>query len=102
MRYRLRCYAYADDGNWQAYCTDFDIAVEADSFQEAKESLEICIQMYLEEIAELPEAERRQFLGRKSPWRLRAKLAWKAWLYNIRSTPVCQQFILSHHLPSLS
>ena len=102
MRHKLRCYAYADDGSWQALCTDFDIAVEADSFQEAKESLKICIQMYLEEISELPEVERKRFLGRKSPWHLRSKLAMKAWLYNIRPTPVYQEFFVSHHLPSLS
>ena len=102
MGFKLRCYAYGSGDSWQAICTDLDIAVEGGSFQEARESLESCIKMYLERVSELPEAERRELLGRKSPWHLRGRLAWKAWLSSIRNHPAYQEFIVPSHLPALS
>ena len=102
MGLKLRCYAYGSGDSWQAVCTDLDIAVEGVSFEEARESLESCIQIYLERISELPEAEREQLLGRKSPWYLRARLAWKSWLSGIRSGPAYQEFVVPSHLSVLS
>lgn len=102
MGFKLRCYAYGSGDSWQAICTHFDIAVEGNSFQEARESLESCIQMFLERISELPEAEREKLLGRKSPWHLRARLACKVWLSSIRSGPAYQEFVVPSQLPALS
>ena len=102
MGSRLRCYAYGSGDSWQAICTDLDIAVDGSSFQEARESLESCIQMYLERVSELPQAEREQPPGRKSPWHLRARLTWKTWLSSIRDHPTCQEFLVPSHFPALS
>lgn len=102
MEFKVQCYAYGKGNDWQAICVDFDIAVEGDSLQEAKESLNSCIQMYLERIAELPEAERKQLLRRKSPWYVRTGLACKAWLSSIRSGPAYQEFTIPSHFPAIS
>ncbi len=73
MSLKFRCYAYGSDENWEAVCVDLDIAVFGASASEVEEALDRCIQMYLERVADLPAAERRRFLTRKSPWYVRSK-----------------------------
>ena len=34
MRKLLRCYAERHHGQWEAFCLDFDIAVQGSSFEE--------------------------------------------------------------------
>lgn len=43
----LRCYAERKDGQWQAFCLDFDLASQADSFKDAKKKLEVQIAEYV-------------------------------------------------------
>jgi len=97
----FRCYAYGSDGSWEAICVDLDIAVFGASFQEVEVSLDTCIQMYLEWVAELPEKEQPRFLTRRSPWYVRAKLALMTWLYGLRVGAPCQGFTLQSHAPAL-
>lgn len=75
MSRTLRCYAYRTDRVWEAICVDFDIATFGDSLDAVKESLVTCIELYLEEIEELPATEQRRFLTRRAPWHVRARLA---------------------------
>ncbi len=57
MSLKLRCYAYASGENWEAICVDLDIAVFGASANEVEETLDRCIRMYLETVADLsPEA----------------------------------------------
>ena len=84
MTLELRCYAYRDDQTWEAICVDLDIATFSTSLEDVKASLAICIRMYLERVAKLPAEEQRRFLTRKSPWHLRARLAFVAWLSRFR------------------
>ena len=72
---RCRCYAYGRGAEWQAICTDFDIALHGSSLEEAKRSLGVGIGLFLESVADLPAGDRRCLLRRKSPWRVRAWLA---------------------------
>ena len=102
MEFKVRCYAYGAGKDWQAICVDLDIAVDGGSLREARDSLVSCIELYLERVAELPEEEQKQFLARKSPWHVRLKLAYKAWLSNIVSRPAFQEFTIPSHLPALS
>ena len=79
----FRCYAYKTGGRWHGICTDLDIAIDGRSYQEIKVSLETCTEMYLDGIAELQEDERRQFLTRRAPWHIRARLALSAWVHQL-------------------
>ena len=85
MTLELRCYAYRSGDAWEAICTDLDIATFAASLEEVKQSLAICIEMYVEGVGELPAAERPRLLARKAPWHVRAKLAALAWLSDLRN-----------------
>lgn len=79
----LRCYAYGGGDGWGAICTDLDIAVDGSSLDDVKASLAACIELYLEGVAESPPEERPRLLARRSPWRLRARLAGLAWLRGV-------------------
>lgn len=76
MSIELRCYAYRTDRVWEAICVDLDLATFGDSLDAVKESLETCIELHLEGVEGLPAAEQRRLLTRRSPWHLRARLAF--------------------------
>ena len=63
----LKCYAEGRPGSWESICLDFDIAAQGDSFEDVFRSLSKAIELYLETVRELPEEERRRFLGRRAP-----------------------------------
>ena len=75
MTVTLRCYALRHGHLWHAICTDLDIAADGASFQDARASLLVCMELYLEAITELSPDEQRQFLTRRSPWYVRLKMA---------------------------
>ena len=81
MNLTLRCYAQECGDKWHAICTDLDIAVDGASLEEAKASLAACIGLYLEGIEDLPAAERRRLLTRRTPWHIRAKMAAMCFLH---------------------
>ena len=72
----LRCRAEGCSGEWEAICLDLDIAVQGSSFEDVFESLNKAIRLYLESVAELPEAERANLVERPAPLRLRLKFAF--------------------------
>ena len=80
MSLRLRCFAYRSRQSWEAICADLDIAVFGDTINEVVASLEICIQMHLEGVSELPPGEQDHLLVRRSPWYVWTKLAVVTWL----------------------
>lgn len=82
----LQCYAYRRGRRWHAICTDLDIAVDGGSIPAVVESLETCIDLYLEGVAELPAEERGRFLTRRAPWLVRASLALSTWLPRLKGT----------------
>lgn len=101
MDLTLRCYAQEHGQRWHAICTDLDIAADGDSFREAKASLQTCIELYLEGVAELPANEQRRFLRRRAPWHVRAKLAFLARFHRPHPQHVSlQDFFLQSHIPS--
>lgn len=71
----MRCYARRHGRLWHAICIDLDIAADGALFQDARASLLMCIELYLEAITELSPGERRRFLIRRSPWYVRLKMA---------------------------
>ena len=95
----LSCYACRYGRVWHAICTDFDVAADGASFQDARASLQVCIELYLEGIVELPSEQQRRFLTRRSPRHVRVKMALLAALcfaHGKESRP--RRFVLQSHV----
>ena len=43
----LRCYAELSESQWQAFCLDFSLAAQADTFEEARAKLDAQIREYV-------------------------------------------------------
>lgn len=67
----LLCYATGREGEWQAFCPDFDLAVQGRSYREVSEELDQAIREYLEYVDSLPEDEQAAFVNRRAPLRVR-------------------------------
>lgn len=100
----FRCYAYSNGDRWHAICTDLDIAVDGESYQEVEAALDICIGMYLKSISELPEQDRRQLLTRRAPWHVRAWLAGSTWAHQLKraNDRRARSFLLESQAPAPS
>jgi hypothetical protein len=70
----LLCVAHGGGQEWEAFSLDFDLAVQGNSFEEVKGSLETAIRNYVEAAMAQPEPARTQLLNRRVP--LRTKLLW--------------------------
>ena len=81
----LQCFARGRGERWEAICTDFDIAVEGRSLDDAKDRLEAAIRTYVADAsAEAPETAAR-LLNRRAPWWVRLRLAASYALYAFRT-----------------
>ena len=67
MKRLLRCYAERRHGKWEAFCIDFDLAVQGNSFEEVYHSLNRAIADYVERVHELPVRDRDRLLRRRTP-----------------------------------
>jgi predicted RNase H-like HicB family nuclease len=64
----LKCYARYDEGQWIAFCLDFDLAAQASTFEEAKTKLENMIKEYVFDALVGEDREyAEQLLTRKAP-----------------------------------
>jgi hypothetical protein len=64
----LKCYARYEKGQWIAFCLDFDLAAQADSFEEAKTKLENMVKEYVFDALVGEDREyAEQLLFRKAP-----------------------------------
>lgn len=72
----IRCYAVGREGDWEAVCLDFCLAVQGESFEEVRARLNESIEGYLEYVETLPEAEQRAFLRRRAPLSQRLEFYW--------------------------
>ena len=73
----IKCYAERHDGLWVAVCINFNLAAQAETFEEAKDRLFAQIEDHIEEALSAPEPIRHQLLyERKAPLidRLRYRL----------------------------
>jgi predicted RNase H-like HicB family nuclease len=71
------CIATGRANQWEAFCLDFDIAVQGRSFEEVRRSLSDAIEMYLEVALAEPEPHRSRLLARKAPFLVRLMWAWR-------------------------
>jgi hypothetical protein len=79
MDHRLIGVAHGHGDEWEAYCLDFDLAVQGTSFEEVQASLEVAIRMYLEAALSEPEPVRSRLLNRRAPFFVR--LSWARRLF---------------------
>lgn len=61
------CYAEGDKDRWEAFCLNFDLAVQGQSFQEVFGKLESAVEIFLEGVNDLPAADRKRLLNRRAP-----------------------------------
>jgi predicted RNase H-like HicB family nuclease len=76
MKQFILCIARGRDDAWEAFCLDFDLAVQGRSFEEARAQLEQAIAAYIESALAEPEPYRSQLLNRRVP--LATRLLWTA------------------------
>jgi len=80
----LRCYANKRNGQWQAFCIDLCLAVQADSFPEAREKLEHQMLEYIYDALAGEDKEfAEQLLNRKAPFSQIATYHWIHLLHRI-------------------
>lgn len=73
----LRCLADRRDGQWQAFCLEFDLAAQAETFEEATRKLEAQIAEYVfDALAGEDSAHADQLFSRSAPLHLWARYYW--------------------------
>ena len=73
MNRGLLCTLEERDGRWEAICLDLDIAVAADTFDDALRDLEQGIRSYIEAAGQEAPADRERLMSRSAPISLRVK-----------------------------
>ena len=81
---KFRCYIWGKDSDWQALCTDLDIAVQGSSYDVTKTLLSEAIDGFLHEVEKLLANDQNEFLNRRAPLYLRIILRTKYYLFLIR------------------
>jgi predicted RNase H-like HicB family nuclease len=96
----VRCYAEGRDGQWEAVCLEFDIAVQGQSLEEVVQSLRSAIAAYLDYVGGLPEKEQARFLNRRVPWLLRLQFFWHMLFAHRRQSVEGAQLRAGFELPA--
>ena len=86
MRKLLRCYAERHEGRWEAFCVDFDIAVQGSTFEEVYRMLNVSVTDYIERVNELPARDRQRLLRRRAPFWSRLRFLFAFLVTLLRST----------------
>lgn len=73
----VRIYAEGRPGQWEAFCLDLDLAVQGTSFPEVKKKIEDQVELFVESLHDLPEADQIRMLNRKVPLWFELRAAWK-------------------------
>lgn len=79
----LVCIATGRNDQWEAFCLDFDLAVQGRSFEEVQRCLSRAIDMYVEAALAEPEPVRSQLLSREAPFFVRLMWAWRLFMATI-------------------
>lgn len=82
---RFLCVARASAvGGWEAFCLDFDLAVQGKTFDEAKSHLHRAIGTYIQDAMQEEEAQRGHLLNRRAPFFVRLTWAIRLFMTTIR------------------
>ena len=71
-------------GGWEALCLDFDIAVQAATFDEAKGILKDAIATYIEDAMKEDEPHKSRLLKRRAPLWVRLMWGWRFFVDTVR------------------
>lgn len=74
MNRTLLCVARGHNQQWEAFCLDFDLAVQGRTFEEVEALLKEAIRSYLDTAMNEAEPSRSQLLARAVPFR--TSLMW--------------------------
>ena len=85
---KFKCYLWGSGSDWEAICTDLDIAVPSGSLNITKNLLDETIDGFLHVVMKLPLNEHKQYLKRRAPLFLRIKL-----LTNYCLRPIGMRFL---------
>ena len=76
-RRELSCIARGHGDQWEAFCLDYDLAVQARSFDEARQVLSEVIATYVDDAMKEDEPARTRLLNRRAPLAVRLLWAWR-------------------------
>ena len=77
LRPARRCLVYRRNGQWLAFCLDFDLAVQGQTLDEVKGTLSLQVQEYVfDALAGEDRAHAGQLLTRRAPWFMWARYYW--------------------------
>ena len=82
---KFRCYIFGKDDDWEAICTDLDIAVQGNSYEITKSLLDDAIGGFLHEVAKLPAKDQKEFLNRRAPLLVRINLRIKFYFSRVHT-----------------
>jgi hypothetical protein len=77
MSKAVLCVASGQGSEWEAFCLDYDLAVQGQSFEEVRRLLKDAIEMYVDTAVKEPEPNRSRLLARKAPFSVRLMWAWR-------------------------
>jgi predicted RNase H-like HicB family nuclease len=77
------CFAHGRDGDWQAICVDFDIAVQGNSLEDVQHMLNDAVAFYIRDANQEQEPVRNMLLNRRAPWYTTLMLTLKLIYFNI-------------------
>ena len=82
---QLLCVAHPSEvGGWEAFCLDFDLAVQGKNFDDAKAHLHHAISTYIQDAMKEEESQRILLLNRRAPFFVRLSWALKLFITTIR------------------
>lgn len=74
-KFDLQCIIRGRNDEWEGFCLDLDIAVQARSVDEAIARLKTAVASYVESAMDEPETVKAQLLSRHVPWSV--DLLWR-------------------------
>lgn len=83
MGSNLGCFAWGEDGDWEAICLDLDIAVQGESFEEVKSLLNEAIGSYLDVVKQVSPKEAKRLLNRRAPLLTQLRVKIPFWTHRM-------------------
>ena len=96
----LRCFIKQENSQWIAVCIDLNLAAQADTSNEAKQTLEAMIKSYVTEALTIDKNYAEQLLSRKAPFSLILEYYFAVFIQKIKAFNPTHLQIFSETLPS--
>lgn len=95
----LYCVARGRDHQWQAFCLDFDLAVQGRSFDEVAKLLETAVLEYVRSAMNEPEPARSQLLHRRVPLLTRLVWSWRVAMWTLMGKREAEESTIGFPVP---